>query len=220
MQINTNVEQGTNAPDGYEANRIHSESCVKTIGELSREEANNNNRRPPRSSTEPNSASPTTQKGKQSTATSGDTLVGSSSSSEDSGILKRLPFGHRKSGEAPDLEKSESRVSKTTTRKSKKQENLPVKHQLKAVFWSWPNILLICVPIGIALNYAGGINPLAIFIVCPSFPMTKATQNRALTTAGKFHCHYTFGWYPIVRYRRARDESWRDSRWVTERLVR
>ena len=157
----------TQMQDGYATNRIHSESCVQTLQEL-RRHGDNNNHALPRSGTEPSGASPTTEKkGKQSTGTSGDTLVPSSSSSEDSVPKKRMPFFQRKSTETPDLEKSDSRMSQMISRKSsKKHENLSIRHQLKSVFWSWPNILLICVPLGIGLNYAKPpINPLAIFIV-------------------------------------------------------
>lgn len=160
----TQTQTQTQTEDGYEASRIHSESCLRTFGEIERDQ-DNNTHAPPRSSTEPSNPSPTTnKKGKQYTGTSGETLVGSSSSSEDSGPKFRIPFARRSTAN-DDLEKSESRMSRTSTRKSRKEQPLPAIQQFKAVFWSWPNILLVCVPIGIAINYAGNVSPLAIFLV-------------------------------------------------------
>ena len=171
--IKVNTGTSTNGQDGYDPARVQSDSRITTLNQLEREKNNHdNNPLPLRSSTEPSSATPTTpsttKKGKQTTGSSGDTLLDRSSSSEGSGLTQRLKFG-RKSHEGNDDSKLENGLSKSTSTKSGKSQRhkeLPVLQQIKAVVWSWPNVLLVCVPIGIALNYAGNINPLAIFLVC------------------------------------------------------
>ncbi|KAI9665548.1 MAG: hypothetical protein M1831_001691 [Alyxoria varia] len=75
----------------------------------------------------------------------------------------RIPFAHKEEGaeDEPSVEKAPSSESKKT---SKLHKHIPVGQQIKAVFWQWPNVLLICVPIGIALNFSG-VNPLAVFLI-------------------------------------------------------
>ena len=104
---------------------------------------------------------------KQSTATNSDTLT--TGQSDDANNLRKRHhlFGHKKSEE--DDEKP-AELAKSSTAESKKSRNtkmkqkIPVGQQIKAVFLTWPNLLLICVPVGIALNYVG-VNPLAVFVV-------------------------------------------------------
>lgn len=72
---------------------------------------------------------------------------------------KFMGMFHRKDKEELDSSDSNSQVSK-----KKVHPKIPVGQQLKAVFGSWINILLIFVPIGIALNYSG-VNKVAVFVV-------------------------------------------------------
>lgn len=62
-----------------------------------------------------------------------------------------LPFGKRKDEEDEEL----ARMNTEKSEKSKKKRpKLSFMSQVKAVFGSWINILLVFVPVGIALNYA------------------------------------------------------------------
>lgn len=57
-------------------------------------------------------------------------------------------------------------LSRTETSESKRKKHPKIKlmSQIKAVFGSWINILLIAVPVGFAVNYAG-VNKIAVFVI-------------------------------------------------------
>ncbi|KXS98319.1 hypothetical protein AC578_6848 [Pseudocercospora eumusae] len=63
-------------------------------------------------------------------------------------------------------EEDSDNFQRTDTEKSKKKKHpkIPFMSQFKAVFFSWINLLLIAVPIGIALEYAH-VNKIAVFVV-------------------------------------------------------
>lgn len=148
------------------AEELHSESCIThaDVGQYGQ---------PARASTEPPYASPlgSSQNGKKSTGTS-DTLFSPSDSSQETKTeetseprkrsRRKFPFLHKSTEKAEDTEQDATLSRRASRRRLDKK--IPIKHQLRSIFWSWPNVLLICVPIGIALNYAK-VNPLAVFLV-------------------------------------------------------
>lgn len=77
---------------------------------------------------------------------------------------------HRKGGKfmamfhSKDKEEIDSSDSDTQRSKKKKHPVIPFGQQVKAVFGSWINVLLIFVPIGIAVNYTN-VNRIAVFVI-------------------------------------------------------
>ncbi|KAF7189637.1 Vacuolar calcium ion transporter [Pseudocercospora fuligena] len=69
-------------------------------------------------------------------------------------------LGKNKDEDSDDFQRTETEKSK----KKKKHPKIPFMSQFKAVFFSWINILLIAVPVGIALEYAH-VNKIAVFVV-------------------------------------------------------
>lgn len=67
-------------------------------------------------------------------------------------LRKFLPFGQKKN-EGEYVQRADTTDSK---KKKPSREKIPAVAQLKVVFFSWINVLLVFVPIGIALNYALG----------------------------------------------------------------
>lgn len=192
------------------AEEYHSESCV--AHEIS------SNQQPPRASTEPTPYSPTdlTHNGKQSTATS-DTLFPASETpngtiplpqEERSQPKHRFPRLHkRKQGDT--TEDGTPLARKPSKKKKKFPKKIPVEQQLRGIFWSWPNILLICVPVGIALNYAH-VNPLAIFIV--SFcSLNTVMRLDLLILPGQLSGYHTAGRYVVLCDRRDCFAGWRNA---------
>ncbi|KAF2723788.1 Calcium/proton exchanger [Polychaeton citri CBS 116435] len=55
-------------------------------------------------------------------------------------------------------------TASTDSKKKKKHPKIPAIQQFKAVIYSWINIMLVFVPVGIALNYAG-VNKIVVFVV-------------------------------------------------------
>ncbi|KAL9085847.1 MAG: hypothetical protein Q9159_004512, partial [Coniocarpon cinnabarinum] len=120
-------------------------------------------------------SSPKDEQGQHSTGASDSTAVGSGSSSKNSGetgsTLRQRP-SHKNTDETtvdpekglPD-EGNELSKTKSERKRARFREPIPIKHQLRCVFVSWPNILLICVPVGIAIANVDGISPLAVFLV-------------------------------------------------------
>ena len=164
MQSNDVEGQG---PNGYDVDRTQSANCVPTTREVRAAEEHDAHVAPNRSSTEPSSnPSPIHEKGKPSTGASDDTVTASNTSSEDSVSIRKRMIGQRNTtGQGQEIENTPSNISRSRSRKSRLSKHIPVAHQVRAVFWSWPNILLVCVPVGIALSQINGMNPLAIFIV-------------------------------------------------------
>nr|POE71826.1 vacuolar calcium ion transporter [Quercus suber] len=77
-------------------------------------------------------------------------------------LRKFLPFS-KKQDEGEYVQRTE-----TSESKKKKHPHLPVLGQIKVVFFSWVNILLVAVPVGFALNYALGdsrTDQIIIFVV-------------------------------------------------------
>ncbi|KAK3062517.1 hypothetical protein LTR53_019327, partial [Teratosphaeriaceae sp. CCFEE 6253] len=75
-------------------------------------------------------------------------------------LRKFLPWKHSGADD-----KDMQRTDTADTKKSKKFKNKPsFMTMFKAVFYSWINILLIAVPVGIALEYAG-VNKVVVFVV-------------------------------------------------------
>lgn len=68
-------------------------------------------------------------------------------------------LGKKKDEDSDDFQRTETEKSK-----KKKHPKIPFMSQFKAVFFSWINILLIAVPVGIALEYAH-VNKIAVFVV-------------------------------------------------------
>ncbi|KAL9120247.1 MAG: hypothetical protein Q9187_003196, partial [Circinaria calcarea] len=100
-----------------------------------------------------------------SAATTDDTLIDENRTG-DSQARKRKSGGlmsklHLKRGE-----KSDTELERTTTGKSKKpKQHFTLISQIRGtLFNSWINVLLIAVPVGIALNFAG-VPPIAVFVV-------------------------------------------------------
>lgn len=60
---------------------------------------------------------------------------------------------------------SPMRISDNIKRKTSKHPPIPVMQQLKNALLSWINILLVLVPVGFALRYAGGVDPIVVFVV-------------------------------------------------------
>ncbi|KAK5136602.1 hypothetical protein LTR08_002616 [Meristemomyces frigidus] len=89
--------------------------------------------------------------------------VGDSSVGPDGGARKRK---HRKFMPWKKVDDSNADVQRADTSESKKKNRrkIPVMSQFKAVFYSWINILLIFVPVGIALEYAK-VNKVVVFVV-------------------------------------------------------
>jgi Ca2+:H+ antiporter len=79
---------------------------------------------------------------------------------QDGKPRRRRKFMPWKKEEANDLDRTSTEDSK----KSKKFKTPPFWQQVKAVFASWINILLIAVPVGIGLEYSG-VNKIAVFVV-------------------------------------------------------
>ena len=75
-------------------------------------------------------------------------------------LRKFIPF--MKNKEEQDPERTDE--TKDEKKKRRNPNNLTIMGQLKAVFGSWINILLIFVPVGIALEYAG-VNKVVVFVV-------------------------------------------------------
>ena len=66
-----------------------------------------------------------------------------------------------------DKEEDDELERKETTESEKKKKNWPkptIMQQVKAVFGSWINLMLVFVPVGIALEYAG-INKIVVFVI-------------------------------------------------------
>jgi Ca2+:H+ antiporter len=78
-------------------------------------------------------------------------------------MRKFIPFMGKKHGE-----EDEAELQRTETTESKKKKQWPKPSfgaQLKAVFASWINIMLVFVPVGIALAQIDGINGIVVFII-------------------------------------------------------
>lgn len=68
----------------------------------------------------------------------------------------------------PQRTNSEMEEERKKTRKEILSKKIPVGQQIKTVLfphWYTINWLLVAVPVGIGLNYAHGVNPLAVFII-------------------------------------------------------
>ena len=72
---------------------------------------------------------------------------------------KFMPW--KKSDEVADADNTRTDTSES----KKKHPKLTIMGQLKAVFGSWINILLIMVPVGIAVANVKGINKIAVFVI-------------------------------------------------------
>ncbi|EME40687.1 hypothetical protein DOTSEDRAFT_74287 [Dothistroma septosporum NZE10] len=84
-------------------------------------------------------------------------------SSEQNRPKKRSKFLSAFSKEHPD-EENVMRTETDDSKKKKKRPKISFMSQVKAVFASWINILLIAVPVGIALEYAH-VNKVVVFVV-------------------------------------------------------
>ena len=90
----------------------------------------------------------------------------SSSNHDDGKVRKRnkarkfMPW-KKSQDDGSELEKTDTEDSK----KKKKHKKIPILQQFKVVFFSWINILLIAVPVGIGLANAGNINGIVVFVV-------------------------------------------------------
>lgn len=73
---------------------------------------------------------------------------------------KFLPWKKSEDSDATGVQRADTSDSKKTKPKSK----LTLMSQFKVVFYSWINILLIMVPVGIGLEYSG-VNKVAVFVV-------------------------------------------------------
>lgn len=107
---------------------------------------------------------------------SGSTTIDGSIGS--SGTLSRRTTGALKekdndSSVAPDdvqVRRTDSEREEDRKRKQKDalKKKIPLRSQIRTVLfpnWYTINWLLLCSPVGIALNYVNGVNPLAVFVV-------------------------------------------------------
>lgn len=62
-------------------------------------------------------------------------------------------------------EEDPTKQGKKQPRKRKKGEKITIASQLKAVFYSWINVLLVFVPVGIALHFVPGISGTLVFVI-------------------------------------------------------
>lgn len=96
------------------------------------------------------------------------TIVGSGSSPRSTDeveqpIRRRFAgiIGSRSGDEKPGL----GRAPSSTSRRSMRKKKFPIMRQLKAIFWTPVNVLLVCVPIGIALGNINNVNYIGKFVV-------------------------------------------------------
>lgn len=92
-----------------------------------------------------------------------DRSVGTEGGPRKRKMRKFIPFMGKKHGE-----EDETELQRTETTESKKKKQWPkpsIGAQLKAVFASWINIMLVFVPVGIALAQIDGINGIVVFII-------------------------------------------------------
>ena len=113
---------------------------------------------------------------KRQTGSSG-TLTNGSSSEEQDTLRKRNTRPEVENEKVlPPPAKAETSRSKES-KKDFRKRHYPIGQQLKVIFWTWPNLLLVCVPIGIAL-YEVNVNPLAVFIV-RVYPLSNVEVSNA-----------------------------------------
>lgn len=94
-----------------------------------------------------------------------DRSVGTEAGPRKRKMRKFIPFMGKKHGEDGD---DEAELQRTETSESKKKKHWPkptIGGQLKAVFASWINLMLVFVPVGIALAQIDGINGIVVFII-------------------------------------------------------
>lgn len=75
-------------------------------------------------------------------------------------LRKFLHMKHSGEEADPDGRRTDTAESKT----GKQRKHIPVQTQLRAVFGSWINLMLVFVPVGIALEYAG-VNKIVVFVI-------------------------------------------------------
>ncbi|KAK4574890.1 hypothetical protein LTR86_001732 [Recurvomyces mirabilis] len=73
---------------------------------------------------------------------------------------KFLPWKHSGKDDEQDVQRTDTNESKG----KKSKHKITFMSQFKAVFFSWINILLIMVPVGIALEYSG-VNKIVVFVI-------------------------------------------------------
>ena len=93
-----------------------------------------------------------------------DRSVGAEGGPRKRKMRKFIPFMGKKHGEDGE---DETELQRTETGESKKKHwpKPTVGSQLKAVFASWINLMLVFVPIGIALKQVDGVNGIVVFIM-------------------------------------------------------
>lgn len=108
--------------------------------------------------------------GRPSVPSTEETIIGRRSSrqpsTEEKARRRFLGRWSKKDREQVDGEEKEKKKKGGIFRgKDLKHEPFTVRNQLKnTIFNSWINVLLICAPVGIALNYSG-VNKIAVFVV-------------------------------------------------------
>ena len=151
----------------------------------------------------------------QSTSTDETLTPNQSSSSEDGKPRRRrpnIPFLHRddKVEQSADLERQPT--------SEKQKPRLTFWSQTKATIGSYVNILLVCVPLGIILNYVLGdqrTDRIIVFVVCVLFSWAK----KDAYMLDKFPCHHPSCGYPLLCDRGDRYANRRDSRRTSQRFI-
>lgn len=59
----------------------------------------------------------------------------------------------------------DTRTSGRSRQSKRSKEHFKLVPQLRAILWSWPNILLVFVPLGIALNFVPSLNRIVVFVL-------------------------------------------------------
>lgn len=221
------VRRPPHRPQGDDiAEEFHSESCITR--EIS------HNQVLPRASTEPQHTSPIdpSPNGKQSTGTS-DTLFQGSDDSHDARATtdgkpqyakRRFPWLHK--GKEINSQSGEP-LTKTPSKKKKFPKKIPVKQQLRGIFWTWPNILLICVSTTSHPGHLTWLSNSSTRIRTIADSRTGPNRYRAgvcpCQSIGYLPCqlpgNHTTCRHPVLRDRGDRTARRRDARRSTQRVV-